>query len=234
MSKPPLILLPGTLCDEKLWEHQVEHLSSLTDVSVHMLTEDDSIEDMALTVLKNAPERFSLAGLSLGGIVALEIVKRAPDRVTSLALLDTNPNPPRAEQIEAWGQFIEMAKNGQFKQITKKHLLPGLIRPESQTNKTLVSEILKMADQVGADALIRQMRALINKPDGRTVLTEISCPTLVMVGLEDTVCPLEMHKELASDIPSAKLVTIEQCGHLSSIEQPQAVSAVLQYWLQSS
>lgn len=232
MNKPPLILLPGTLCDERLWQHQVESLSSLADVSVVLLTEEDSIEDMARRVLKEAPERFALAGLSLGGIVALEIVKQAPERVIKLALLDTNPRPPREEQIETWEKFIDMAEGGEFKQITKDYLLPVLIRPDSQENEELTSEIVKMADNIGKSAMIRQMRALISKPDGRAALNKIGCPTLVMTGENDTVCTMDMHVELAENIKNSKLVTIDHCGHLSSMEQPEAVSAVLQYWLQ--
>ncbi|SFK05344.1 Pimeloyl-ACP methyl ester carboxylesterase [Halobacillus dabanensis] len=232
MNKPPLILLPGTLCDKRLWQHQVENLSSLADVSVVMLTEDDSIEDMARRVLKEAPERFALAGLSLGGIVALEIVKQAPERVLKLALLDTNPRSPREEQAETWEKFIDMAESGEFRQITKDYLLPVLIHPDSQKNEELTSEIVKMADNIGKSAMVRQMRALISKPDGRAALNKIGCPTLVMTGENDTVCTMDMHVELAENIKNSKLVTIDHCGHLSSMEQPEAVSAVLQYWLQ--
>ncbi|HET7627126.1 MAG TPA: alpha/beta hydrolase [Bacillales bacterium] len=234
MEKASLLLLPGTLCNQRLWAHQMQHLSDIADVKVPDLTRDDSIEDMARTVLREAPDRFALAGLSMGGIVSLEIMRQAPERVTALALLDSNPLPAKQEQKKTWDGFIAMAREGRFLEITEKHLLPTLIRQESINNEKLVSTIIKMAKEVGKEAMIRQMTALKSRPDAREVLGTISCPTLVMLGRQDVVCPLHLHELLAENIPDAHLVIVEESGHLSSLEQPQAVTAVFRYWLQRS
>lgn len=232
MNKQPLILLPGTLCNHRLWSHQEKNLSDIADVNVADLTKENSIKGLANSVLQSAPNRFALAGLSLGGIVSLEIMRQAPERVTNLALLDSNPLPPTEEQIETWKYFIQLANDGHFFQVTKKYLLPTLIRQESQENENMVSTIIKMAEEVGKESMIRQMTALINRPDSRKALPKINCPTLVMLGRQDQTCTLDMHKMLNENIADADLTIIEECGHLSSIEQPQAVTAVLRYWLQ--
>ena len=230
--RTPLVLLPGSLCDGTLWRHQVEHLSELAEVRVGDLTQDDTIAGMARTVLAAAPDRFALAGLSMGGIVALEIMRQVPERVTRLALLDTNPRAPGREQIAARQQFIALAESGGFREITERHLLPVLIHPDRQQNAGLKVAIIQMAENVGPEACVRQMQALISRPDSRPRLSHIACPTLVLVGRQDALGPVPWHEEMAAAIPEARLVVIEQCGHLSSLEQPQAVTAVLRYWLQ--
>ncbi|RNB89170.1 alpha/beta fold hydrolase [Brevibacillus nitrificans] len=231
MTKIPLILLAGTLCNSLLWQHQKEHLSDIAEIFEGDVTRDRSIQAMASTVLRQAPEQFALAGLSMGGIVAMEIMRQAPERVKKLALLDTNAYPPRSDQISNWERFIQMAKNDQFIEITTRYLLPGLLHPQHLQNKQLVETVIQMADSIGPEAMINQMTALMTKPDARDVLTTITCPTLVATGREDASCPLQAHQEMADLIPQAKLVIFEQCGHLSTLEQPQAVTAVLRYWL---
>ncbi|MFJ9384328.1 alpha/beta fold hydrolase [Peribacillus sp. NPDC101481] len=229
MAKVPLILLPGTLCDERLWE--TVNLSDLADVKVCDVSKADTIEGIAKSVLEEAPDKFALAGLSLGGIISLEIMRIAPKRVIKLALLETNPNPPSLEQIEGWERFIDMANNGQFLDITINHLLPVLIHPDRRNDEGLVSTIIDMAEKVGIEGYINQLKAVMTRSDQRPILSTISCPTMILVGREDRVCPLHMSEFLTENIPRANLEIISHSGHLSPLEQPEKVSAALREWL---
>jgi pimeloyl-ACP methyl ester carboxylesterase len=231
MPRTPLILLPGTLLDAELFGHQIAHLADVAEITVGNLANDDSIAGMARTVLAAAPQRFALAGLSLGGIVAFEIMRRAPERVSRLALLDTNPLPPRPEQLAAWAELGGLAEAGRLDQVVDR-LLPGLLRPGWHADERTKGPVRAMADRVGAAAYKRQLRALAGRADSRPTLTTITVPTLVLVGRQDVLTPLALHEEMAAAILQAALVIVEQCGHFSPLEQPQAVTAALRYWLQ--
>ena len=232
MSGTHLILLPGMLLDAGLFSQQVEHLSEIADVRVGDITTSDTIEGLALSVLDDAPEIFALAGLSLGGIVAFEILRRAPERVERLALLDTSARPPRPEQLETWREFGEMTEEGRFAEVNERRIMPTLVHPDRREEAGLAEEIRRMAANVGERAFLRQLSAQKTRPDSRERLGEIACPTLVAAGRQDALCPVELHEEIASAIPRAALVVVEDCGHLSSMERPQAVTALLRYWLQ--
>ncbi|NGP45688.1 alpha/beta fold hydrolase [Bacillaceae bacterium SIJ1] len=234
MAKDALILLPGTLCDERLWAHQTESLADIANVTIGDVTKDDSVKEMAQTILKQAPEHFALAGLSLGGIVAMEVVHQAPERVTKLALLNANPYGPKPEQKQAWDQWLRMVEEGRFSEITENHLLPQLIHPERQSNPQLTSTIMDMAEQIGPEAYVRQLRAVATRTDARERLRQIKCPTLLLVGRDDPVCPVQLHEEMAELIPHSTLEVIEHCGHLSTMECPEAVTSALQNWLRSA
>lgn len=231
MDETHVVLLPGMLCDDILFEHQVEHLSEVARVSVGDLTRNDSIEGMARTVLKEAPDRFALAGLSMGGIVAFEVMRQASERVTRLALLDTNARPPNEQQLEGWKEFARMVGEDRFLEVVEEYLRPVYFHPDRE-DPGLGKKARRMADNVGEEAFLRQLSAQAQRPDSRESLRNIRCPTVVMAGRDDALCSVAMHEEVASALPKADLVLIEQCGHLSSIEQPQAVTAVLRYWLQ--
>ena len=231
MPRTPLVLLPGTLLDAELFGHQIAHLADVAEITVGDLANDDSIAGMARTVLAAAPQRFALAGLSLGGIVAFEIMRRAPERVSRLALLDTNPLPPRPEQLAAWAELGGLAEAGRLDQVVDR-LLPGLLRPGWHADERTERAVRAMAGRVGAAAYGRQLRALAGRADSRPTLGTLACPTLVLVGRQDALTPVALHEEMAAAIPNAALVIVEQCGHLSPLEQPQAVTAALRYWLQ--
>lgn len=230
----PLVLLPGTLCDAALWSHQTAHLADSVTITIGDLTRDSAIAAMARRVLDTAPERFALAGLSLGGIVALAVMQHAPKRVTRLALLDTTPNPATAAQIAQWRRLIRLVEAGQFTDVVREEIMPGLLHPARQPDQALTAAIRDMAERVGPAAYVRQLRALIDKPDSRALLAQIACPTLLLVGHQDAVCPVAIHVAMAGAIPNARLIVVEQCGHLSSMEQPQAVTAHLHAWLESA
>ena len=231
-EKTPLILLPGLLCDAALWRHQAETLNDLAQTVVADLTEADSVPAMARSVLAGAPERFCLAGLSMGGYVAQEIMRQAPDRVLRLALIDTAAAADTPEQKARRRGLIDLTEKGEFRGVTDR-LLPLLIHHERLADKSLTDIVKGMAERVGKEAFKRQQRAIMNRPDGRNDLSLIHCPTVVLCGRQDSLTPLAGQVEMAAAIPRAKLVVVEDCGHLAPLEQPAAVSAVLRYWLQT-
>ncbi|MFI4988792.1 MAG: alpha/beta fold hydrolase [Alphaproteobacteria bacterium] len=228
----PLVLVPGLLCDRALWRHQIDHLAEVAEVTVADVTACDSIAAMAETVLAAAPAgRFALAGLSMGGYIAFEIMRSTPERVLRLALLDTSARLDSEEQHARRSTFIADAGRGDFQGVTNRHL-PLFIHPDRLKDERLTGEIMAMTKRVGRDAYLRCQQAIMSRPDSRPRLGEIVKPTLVLVGRQDISTPLEVHEELARRIPRAKLVVIESCGHLSTMEQPEAVTAVMRYWLQ--
>lgn len=231
-AKPPLILLPGLLCTAALWRHQIKTLADIAEITVADLTEDDTIEAMAERVLKTAPPRFTLAGLSMGGYVAQAIVRRAPERVARLALLDTSARPDSPAQTERRQGLIKQVEIGEFKGVTAR-LMPLLIHADRLGDQILTHTITRMAEQVGKDAFLRQQHAIMTRPDGRPALPRIACPTLILCGRQDALTPLEVHEEMAALIPNAALVVIEDCGHLAPLERAVTVSALLRYWLQT-
>ncbi len=231
-ARTPLVLLPGLLCDAALWRHQTDTLADIAEITVADLTGDDRFDDMARAVLKAAPETFALAGLSMGGYVAHEIMRQAPGRVTRLALLDTSARADTPGQSERRRAFIEQTRHGDFKGVTSR-LLPMLIHPDRLADGDLTGTITAMAEGVGREAFRRQQNAIMNRPDGRRDLSAIPCPTLVLGGRQDALTPLAGHQEMAEGIPDSTLVVIEDCGHLAPLERPRAVSAVMRYWLQA-
>ncbi len=230
MAADSLILLPGLLCDGRLWDHQTTYLGDLRMCGVGDLTLDDSVQAMAERVLAAAPDRFALAGLSMGGYVALEICRQAPERVARLALLDTTARPDTAAQSRRRRGLLALAESGRFRGVTPR-LLPQLVHPDRQAETTLTDPIMHMAERVGAEAFRRQQTAIMNRPDSRPTLAGLDCPTLVLCGRQDALTPLDRSEEMAALVPRARLAVIEECGHLSALERPQAVTALLRDWL---
>jgi pimeloyl-ACP methyl ester carboxylesterase len=228
--KIPLILLPGLLCDQALWAPQLTALADITEARVADLSRDESLPAMAARVLAEAPARFALAGLSMGGYLAQEIVRHSPERVMRLALLDTSARADTPERTAQRRGLIELAQKGEFKGITPR-LLPQWIHPDHLADQALTRTIMAMTQRVGRDAYLRQMKAIMARPDGRADLPRIRVPSLVLCGREDQSTPLALHEEIAALVPGATLVVIEQCGHLSTLEQPEQVSAALWRWL---
>lgn len=229
-AKTPLILLPGMLCDEALWAHQSDTLLDIADITVADMTRDDSLAGMAKRVLASAPESFALAGLSMGGYAAQEIMRRAPERVERLALLDTSARPDSPEKTEQRKGFIEQAERGDFRGVMSR-FVPMMVHEDRHTDDGVMTVVQSSAENVGPEAYIRQQKAIMTRPDGRQDLKKITCPALVLCGRQDGLTPLAMHEEMAAAIPGASLVVIEDCGHLSPLERPRAVSAVMRYWL---
>ena len=227
----PLILVPGLLCTADLWAHQVAHLG---DVAVPLVTAEharhDSLGAIAAAILAAAPRRFALAGLSMGGYIALEIMRRAPDRVTRLALLDTSARADTPEQTARRQELEGQARIGQFKGVTPR-LLPLLLHPDRLHDRALVDRVLQMAADIGRDGFFRQQAAIMARPDSRGDLGRIACPTLVLCGDADKLTPPERAEEIAAGIAGARLALIPACGHLSTMERPEAATAALRRWL---
>ena len=233
-SRPALVLLPGLLCDHALWEPQIAPLSDACVPWVADLTRDDSFASMAARVLAEAPaQRFALAGLSMGGYVAMEIMRQAPERVTRLALLDTRATLDTPEERARRHELMRLAQTEHgFTPITTR-MLPLLVHPARAKDEPLIRVIREMAERIGVEGYLRQQNAIISRPDFRPDLRRIEGPTLVLCGRQDVLTPLEKHEEIARLIPTARLVIIEECGHLSTLERPYEVNVALRDWLGS-
>ncbi len=231
MLRIPLVFIPGLLCDSLLWAPQIGALSDIADCWVASPTGADNMETLAAELLERSPfEEFALAGLSMGGYVALEIMRQAPARVLRLALLDTSARADTPEQIERRRILIDLARRGRFAEVTKE-LLSALVNRARSFDPEIVATISAMARNVGKEAFYRQESAIIRRVDSLPHLEAIRCPTLVLCGHQDAITPPALHQELASRISGAKLVVIEDCGHLSTIEQPEEINVALRAWL---
>ncbi|MCK5445168.1 MAG: alpha/beta fold hydrolase [Rhodospirillaceae bacterium] len=231
MAEHELILLPGLLCDEKLWHHQVQALSDICNISVADLTREDNIPDMARAVLRRAPERFALAGLSMGGYVAQEIMRQEPERVERLALVNTNARTDTPEQIARRKSMMDLADHGKFKGVTPM-LLPSFLHPDHVEKEGIGDVVLQMAEHTGKDAFLRHQNAIMHRKDGREDLKKINCPVLILCGEQDTLTPPKVHEEMVDAIgDNATFVVVEHAGHLAPLEQPNLVSAAFRKWL---
>ena len=230
-DRPTLLLLPGLLCDAALWAPQIEALADVADCRVADLTRDDSVDAMAERALAGLPERFVVAGLSMGGYVALAIAAAAPGRIERLALLDTSARPDTPEQTRRRRGLIQLAGRGEFKGVTTR-LLPMLIHPARVGDTALTSVVTGMAERVGKDAFLRQQRAIMGRPDRRPLLPRLRIPTLVLCGNEDALTPVDLSRELASSVATSRLVVVPDCGHLSTLERPEQAIAAMRRWLQ--
>lgn len=229
--RQPLVFIPGLLQTEDFWREQVARLS---DVAQCILPTShfrmDNFGDMARLILDEAPEKFALCGLSMGGYVAQEIMRQAPQRVTRICLMDTSSRADTPEQTERRRALINLGKIGNFKGVTPR-LLPLLLHPDNLTNTPIVDRLMEMAVEIGSDGFTNQQTAIINRPDGRPDLKTYDLPALVMCGRQDALTPLELHDEIAALIPHAKQVVIEHCGHLPPMEEPDQAAAALRDWL---
>lgn len=225
-----IVLLPGLLCDHRLWAAQLHALEARADVLVGDLTAADSMAGLAEQVLATAPARFALAGLSMGGYVAFEILRRAPERVTRLALVDTQARPDSEESKARRRGLMQLAEKGDFKGVSPR-LLPLFLGPEALEDPRMTGIVQGMAESIGKDAFLRQQTAVMGRPDSRPGLPAIICPTLVLAGSQDQITPPEVQLEMASAIPNATLVLLPRCGHLAPLERPDAVTRQLIAWL---
>ena len=229
MQPMTLLLLPGLLCDGRLWRDQVAALAPLARAVVADLTQDDRVEAMAARALASVEGRFTLAGLSMGGYVALEVMRQAPERVERLCLLDTSARADTPEQTRRRRGLLSLARTGQFRGVTPR-LLPQLIHA-SRLGTPLAEEVMEMAERIGKDAFLRQQEAIMHRPDSRPYLARIAVPTLVGVGSEDALTPPALAQEMAALIPGALLRHFADAGHLPTMETPEAVNAALAAWL---
>jgi pimeloyl-ACP methyl ester carboxylesterase len=230
MTQQVLVLLPGLLNDEQLWQDQSSALSDIIDPTVPDLTGEDTISGLADSVLAEVPaKRFALAGLSMGGYVALEVMRKAPERVSGLALLDTSARPDTEEAIENRRALMRRAKSD-FPSVIEK-LLPKMLHPAHLEDGMIAGTFVAMAERLGEEVFVRQQKAIIGRIDSRPSLTRIKCPTLVLCGREDAITPVEVHREIAAWVPTARLEIVKGAGHLSPLEQPEKVTGALRSWI---
>jgi pimeloyl-ACP methyl ester carboxylesterase len=224
-----VFILPGLLEDADAFGNQVEALKPHAACVVADLTRHDTIKDMAADALKQAPAGpLSLAGHSMGGYVALEVMRQAPGRVERLALLNTNARPDSPESTENRKRLMALAEKD-FPAVIRT-LLPKLLRAGRM--EELGGTITEMALAAGKEAFLRQERAIIGRLDSRPHLAAIRCPTCVVAADDDQLMPVEILRELSQAIPGARLEVIEGCGHMASLEQPAEVTRILIEWLQ--
>jgi pimeloyl-ACP methyl ester carboxylesterase len=222
-----LLLLPGLICDERLWRDVIAGLDARSVVAD--LTQDDSIGAMAQRALAAAPARFALAGLSMGGYVAFEIMRQAPERVTHLALLDTSARADDDARKETRRKGIEMVGQGKFIGVSRG-LLGSLVAPQHM-GTPVAGDVQAMSERVGQAAYMRQQVAIMNRVDSRPTLGDIQVPTLVGVGESDKLTPPELAEEMAAGIAGAELVRFPDSAHLPTMENPSAVVEAMKAWL---
>lgn len=226
-----LVLLPGMMCDERLFTPQIEHFSRSVDVLVPHYGMAITVTAMAQEVLKQAPEIFALGGLSMGGIVAMEVIRLAPERVTRLALLDTNPRAELEEVKQAREPQIIAVQKGGLAQLMQEQMIPRYFA--TQTDPVLLANTcLAMALDLGEEAFVRQSWALQSRPEQQQSLKKVQVHTLILMGEEDQLCPLDRHQLLQRVISHAELIIVPNAGHISTLEQPLLVNQALDKWLQ--
>lgn len=226
----PIVFLPGMMCDARLFGPQTAALSGARVVHHAPITAGATIEEMAQSVLDTAPPKFALAGLSMGGIVAMEVIACAPDRVTRLALMDTNHLAEPPDKAALREPQIAGVRAGRLEAIMRDEMKPNYLAPGPTRAETL-DLVMEMAVALGPDVFVRQSRSLQTRPDQSATLKAIRVPTLILCGRHDTLCPVKRHEAMAAMIPGAELVVIEEAGHLPTLETPGEVTMALMRWL---
>lgn len=226
-----LVLVPGLLCTADLFRAQIAALDGRGCV-VHVAdhSSDASVASIAGRILADAPPRFALAGLSMGGYIAFEIMRQAPERVERLALLDTSARPDMPEQSENRRRLVALAEKKGVA-VPAREMFAKLVAPSRADDAELLTTFLAMAEATGTGGFARQQTAIAARPDSRPTLAAIRCPTLVLVGAEDQLTPPPLAEEIAQGIPGARLAVIPGAGHLSTLEAPEAVNDALNGWL---
>jgi len=228
----PIVFVPGLLCSAEAFAPQVAALWRFGPVTVASTMEGKSITEMATAILVAAPPKFALVGISMGGYICLEIMRQAPERVLKLALLDTSARPDTAEQIQRRRALVANAQTGDFLTLAT-NALSSIVHPSRQGDANLREINVRMATAVGIEAFSQQTDAIIARIDSRPSLSAISILTLVLVGDSDPLTPPELSEEIAAAIPKARLTVVPQCGHASTLEQPDAVNSALIEWITS-
>jgi len=233
--KTSLVLVPGLLCDEIVWAHQSDALADIADIQIATNGARDSLVAMAEAIIAQAPPRFAVAGHSMGGRVALEVIRRVPERVTALALLDTGYQALAAgeageREVAGRHALVEKARRHGMRAMGWEWL-QGMVYPSRLSDPVLVNAILDMIERRTPELYAAQTRALIGRPDATPVLAKIRCRTLVLCGQDDLWSPPQRHEAIRNLIPGSSLTVVPYCGHMSTMEKPAAVSQALRSWL---
>lgn len=226
----PIVLVPGLMCSLRLFEPQLGELWRRGPITMADTLRGETIGDIARRILDEAPPRFALAGLSMGGYVALEVMRQAPARVDRLALLSTSARPETPAATEPRLELIALAESGRYEEVPDR-LFPLIVHESRRGDETLREAVRAMAREVGAEAFVRQQRAIVARADSRPTLAEIRCPTLVAHGDADGLMPAALAEETAAGIAGARLVRLRECGHMSTLERPRETTRALVEWL---
>lgn len=227
---PPIVFVPGLLCTSEVFAPQVAALWPHGSITIASTLEGETIAGIAAAILDASPPRFALIGISMGGYVCLEIMRQAPKRVSRLALLDTSARPDTPEQTAQRRALIAQAHPENFEALLTQ-IYGSILHPSHQGDPVLRATNVRMGLTVGIEGMAKQLEACIGRSDSRPGLPAITVPTLVLVGDSDPLTPLEHSREIAAAVPGARLVVVENCGHASTLEQPEAVNRTLLEWL---
>lgn len=227
----PLVLLPGMMCDARLFLPQISALSADRAVMVAPIGRADTMAELARAVLVTAPPRFALAGLSMGGIVAMEVVRQAPERVTRLALLDTNPLAEAEAVKQRRTPQMEAAKAGRLRDVMRDEMKPNYL-VDSPRKPAILDLCMDMAEALGPRVFVNQSIALRDRPDQQDTLRAFLGPALVLCGRHDALCPVARHDLMHALLPGSRLEIVEDAGHLTTLEQPEITTAALSRWLE--
>ena len=226
----PLVLLPGMMCDARLYLSQIAAFGLDRSVMVCPLTGADNVRDLAQRVLSDAPVQFALAGLSMGGIVAMEVARLAPERVTHLALLDTNPLSEAPTVAATREPQIAKVRAGRLLDVIRDEMKPNYLAP-GPNREDILDLVVDMARHLGPEVFVQQSRALQRRPDQQGTLRRYRGPSLVLCGIHDVLCPVPRHQLMAELLPNADLVLVPDAGHLPTLEHPVAVNQALRHWM---
>lgn len=228
MASIPLVLGPGLMCDHSLFAEQVSHFAKDRQVHVADFTRQVSIGEMASDLLREFPGPFCYAGLSMGGIVGFEILRQAPERIAALVLMNTTAEPDTPEKRANRLRQIERARSGELEAMVLEELKPNYLAEQSRKHEATMQKITEMAARLGPVVFERQSQALMSRADSRPTLETITCPVALVAGDQDVLCPPDLHADIQRGIEGAELHVLPDCGHLSSLEQPQEVNRILE------
>ena len=226
----PVVMIPGMMCDERIFAHQIEELGTDTEVYIADISKYSSIQELASDVLKNSPPKFFLVGHSMGGIVAMEMCSQEPDRIEKLVIMDSNPKPELEETKLKREPQIRNVISGNLAQVMKEEMKPNYLA-DSYKQKDILNTCMEMALTLGPEVFVRQSRALQSRDDQQSTLKDLDIPVLIMCGSEDKLCSIEKHELMHNIINDSKLEVVMGAGHMPTLEQPQKTTEVIKSWL---
>ncbi len=226
----PLVLLPGMMCDARLFGPQIDALSTHHAIHCAPINQHADMASLAAEVLAHAPPRFALAGLSMGGIVAMEVIRQAPERVERLALLDTNALAETDAVKSLRGPQMDKAKAGHLRDVIRDEMKPNYLT-DGPNRGAILDLCMAMAEAQGPEVFVRQSTALRDRPDQTGTLRNTTCPTLILCGEDDALCPIARHELMHELVPHSTLHIVKNAGHLPTLEQPERTTALLRDWL---
>ncbi len=226
----PVVMIPGMMCDERIFAHQIEELGTDTEVYIADISKYSSIQELASDVLENSPPKFFLVGHSMGGIVAMEMCSQEPDRIEKLVIMDSNPKPELEETKIKREPQIRNVISGNLAQVMKEEMKPNYLA-DSYKQKDILNTCMEMALTLGPEVFVRQSRALQDRDDQQSTLEDLDIPVLIMCGSEDKLCSIEKHELMHNIINDSKLEVVMGAGHMPTLEQPQKTTEVIKSWL---